>query len=91
MPPFNESGYRHNYNPQIIDCLRPVQRSSAEVKELAQHFLHFPGLLPRMEMEVLVGMASRAKMEQIPKQAVGYSRVYTYITKGHYQFVWLFN
>ena len=53
---------------------RPVQRSSAEVKALAQHFVHFPDLLPRMEMEVLVGVASRAKMEVITKNAIGYSR-----------------
>ena len=29
-----------------------------------------------METEVLVGVASRAKMEQIPKHAGGYSRMY---------------
>ena len=55
---------------------RSVQRSSSDVTALAQHLTHFPGLLPRMEGEVLVGVASRAKMEIIPKNSIGYSRMY---------------
>lgn len=46
-------------------CNRPIQRSSSEVKQLAQLIAYFPSLLPSesTDLEVLTGVAARAQIE----------------------------
>ena len=55
--------------PNLYSFLcRPIQRSSSEVRQLAQHLSHFPELTPDPSppAAVLEGLASRVLGESLP-------------------------